>query len=108
MPHKPSQDTLDELKVAAGAGCWFDSQADMAPYVVDFRRLYHGATPLVLLPRQVADVSKILQICHRAEVAVGPHGGNTSYCGAATPDDSGSHSVVSLGRLNRVARLPCP
>jgi FAD/FMN-containing dehydrogenase len=105
MPRPPSQDILNELKAAVGAGCWFDSQADMAPYVVDFRRLYQGATPLVLLPRRVADVSKILQICHRAEVAVVPHGGNTSYCGAATPDESGSQVVVSMQRLNRVRQL---
>jgi FAD/FMN-containing dehydrogenase len=105
MPHKPSQDTLDELKAAAGAGCWFDSQADIAPYVVDFRRLYHGATPLVLLPRHVADVSRILEICNRAEVAVVPHGGNTGYCGGATPDDSGSQVVLSMQRLNRVRQL---
>src|ERR1700736_763202 len=105
MPHKPSQDTLDELKAAAGAGCWLDSQADMAPYVVDFRRLYHGATPLVMLPRHVAEVSKILEICHRAEVAVVPHGGNTSYCGAATPDNSGSQVVLSMQRLNRLRQM---
>jgi FAD/FMN-containing dehydrogenase len=105
MPRPPSQHTLAELKAAVGAGCWFDSQADTAPYVVDFRRLYHGATPLVLLPRHVAEVSKILEICHRAEVAVVPHGGNTSYCGAATPDDSGSQVVLSMQRLNRLRQM---
>ncbi|HWJ33855.1 MAG TPA: FAD-binding oxidoreductase [Steroidobacteraceae bacterium] len=105
MPRPPSQHTLNELKAAVGTGSWFDSQADLAPYVVDFRRLYQGATPLVLMPRSVAEVSTILEICHRDEVAVVPHGGNTSYCGAATPDDSGSQIVLSMRRLNRVRRL---
>jgi FAD/FMN-containing dehydrogenase len=31
-----------------------------------------------------------------------PHGGNTGYCGGATPDDSGRQLVLSLARLNRV------
>jgi FAD/FMN-containing dehydrogenase len=31
-----------------------------------------------------------------------PHGGNTSYCGGATPDDSGRQVVLALRRLNRI------
>jgi FAD/FMN-containing dehydrogenase len=34
-----------------------------------------------------------------------PHGGNTSYCGGATPDESGSQIVVSMQRLNRVRHI---
>jgi FAD/FMN-containing dehydrogenase len=105
MPRPPDRDTLNELKAAVGIGSWFDSQEDTAPYVVDFRRLYRGATPLVLLPRDAAQVSRILEICYRDEVAVVPHGGNTGYCGAATPDESGSQIVLSMRRLNRVRRL---
>lgn len=93
------------MKAAVGGGAWFDSPDDLAPYVVDFRRLYQGATPLVLLPRNVEQVSGILRICDRDEVAVVPHGGNTGYCGAATPDDSGTQIVLSMRGLNRVRRL---
>lgn len=102
MPRPPSQNTLDELKAAVGVGSWFDSPQELAPYVVDFRRLYRGSTPLVLLPRSTQEIATILAICHRNAVAVVPHGGNTSYCGAATPDDSGSQIVLSMRRLNRV------
>jgi FAD/FMN-containing dehydrogenase len=31
-----------------------------------------------------------------------PHGGNTSYCGGATADESGRQLVLSLKRLNRI------
>src|SRR6202142_3448631 len=105
MPRPPSQDTLNELKAAVGTGSWFDAPADLEPFVVDFRRLYRGATPLVLLPRDTAEVSKILAVCHRDEVAVVPYGGNTSVGGAATPDESGSQIVLSMRRLNHVRRL---
>jgi FAD/FMN-containing dehydrogenase len=50
-------------------------------------------------------VSRLLKVCHRDEVAVVPHGGNTSYCGGATPDESGSQIVISLQRLNRVRQV---
>src|SRR5580693_6789093 len=105
MPRPPSSATLAELKEAAGAGNFLDSRDDIAPYLHDFRRLYQGATPLVLRPRSVDEVARILSICNRDEVAVVPHGGNTSYCGGATPDESGAQIVVSLQRLNRVRQV---
>jgi FAD/FMN-containing dehydrogenase len=105
MPRPPDLNTLGELKAAVGGGSWLDSPDAVAPYVVDFRRLYHGATPLVLLPGSVEEVSRILRICNRDEVAVVPHGGNTSYCGGATPDEAGSQIVLSLRRLNRVRQI---
>jgi FAD/FMN-containing dehydrogenase len=105
MPRPPSQTTLDELKAAVAAGSWFDAPGDLEPFLVDFRRLYRGATPLVLQPRNTAEVSKILALCHRDEVAVVPVGGNTSYCGAATPDASGWQIVLSMRRLNQVRRI---
>jgi FAD/FMN-containing dehydrogenase len=105
MPRPPSPGTLDELKAAVGEGGWFDSPADVAPYVVDFRRLFRGATPLVLQPRDVAQVAAILRICQRDALAVVPSGGNTGYCGAATPDDSGTQIVLSLRRLKRIRQL---
>ncbi len=88
-----------------GDGAWLDSPADLAPFLSDFRGLYHGATPLVLLPRNVDEVAGILRICNREEIALVPHGGNTSYCGGATPDESGSQIVVSMRRLNRVRQV---
>ena len=105
MPRPPSPRALDELRAVGGAGSWLDAPADLAAYEVDFRRLYQGTTPLVLLPHDVQQVSALLEICHRHDVAVVPHGGNTGYCGAATPDGSGSQIVLSLRRLNRVRTL---
>jgi FAD/FMN-containing dehydrogenase len=105
MPRAPDSGTLAELKAAVGAGNWLDSSGDIAPYLSDFRRLYQGATPLVLRPKSVDEVAAILKICNRDEVAVVPHGGNTSYCGGATPDESGSQIVVSMQRLNRVRQI---
>jgi FAD/FMN-containing dehydrogenase len=105
MPRPPDQRSLQELKAAVGPGSWLDSPEELAPYVVDFRRLFRGATPLVLLPRDAAQVSKILAICNREEIGLVPHGGNTSYCGAATPDESGTQIVVSMRRLKRIREI---
>src|SRR5882757_3280609 len=105
MPRPPGQNTLGELKAAVGNGAWLEAPDAVAPFLTDFRRLYHGATPLVLLPRDADQVSAILRICDRDEVAVVPFGGNTGYCGGATPDESGSQIVMSMRRLNRVRHI---
>ena len=105
MSRFPDRAVLEQLKAAVGAGSWVDSPEDIAPYLTDFRRLYQGATPLVLMPRGTAQISAILAICNRERVAVVPHGGNTSYCGAATPDESGSQVVLSLKRLNKIRHV---
>ncbi|HME38036.1 MAG TPA: FAD-binding oxidoreductase [Steroidobacteraceae bacterium] len=105
MPRPPDQDTLRALKAAVGGGSWLDSPDAVAPFLSDFRRLYHGATPLVLLPRSVDEVAAVLRICNDREVAVVPHGGNTSYCGGATPNEAGGEIVLSMRRLNRVRHV---
>jgi FAD/FMN-containing dehydrogenase len=105
MPRPPSRATLDELKEVGGPGSWYEAPEDLGPFIVDFRRLYRGSTPLVLLPRDTAEVSRVMAICHREEVAVVAHGGNTSYCGAATPDESGTQIVMAMRRMNRVRRI---
>ncbi len=102
MPRAPDPHSLRELKAAVGPGSWLEAPEDLAPYLVDFRRLYRGATPLVLLPRDTAQVSQVLAICNRAGIAIVPHGGNTGYCGAATPDESGTQVVLALRHMNRV------
>ncbi len=105
MPRPPDLATLGELKAVVGEGSWLDAPDDLAPYLNDFRRLYHGATPLVLLPCNVDEIARILRICNREEVGVVPHGGNTSYCGGATPSEAGTQVVLSLRRLNRVREI---
>jgi FAD/FMN-containing dehydrogenase len=105
MPRAPEPKTLAELKEIVGSGGWLDAPADIAPLLTDHRHLYQGASPLVLLPRSASEVAAILAICNAREVAVVPQGGNTSYCGAATPDASGTQIVLAMRRMNRVRSI---
>jgi FAD/FMN-containing dehydrogenase len=105
MPRPPEPAALARLKAVVGDGAWLDSPNDIAPFTTDFRGLYRGATPLVLLPHEVDQVARILAICNRDELAVVPQGGNTSYCGGATPDESGGQIVLAMRRLNRIRHL---
>ncbi len=76
-----------------------------APYLTDQRRLYEGAALAVLRPGSVEDVSQLLAFCNGTHIGVVPQGGNTGYCGGATPDETGQQVVLSLARLARVRRI---
>jgi FAD/FMN-containing dehydrogenase len=78
--------------------------AACAPYLVDERRLYQGRALAVVRPGDTAETAAVVAACAAAGVAMVPQGGNTGYCGGATPrgDDE---VVVSLERLDRVRAL---
>jgi FAD/FMN-containing dehydrogenase len=97
--------TLDRLRAIAGPHGYFDQSTDVEPFLVDHRKLYRGATPLVLHPDSTAQVAAIMQLCNEERIGVVPVGGNTSYCGGATPSADGSQIVLSLARMRRVRTL---
>jgi FAD/FMN-containing dehydrogenase len=96
---------VERIRATLGpAGC-IEAPQDVAPYLADFRGLYRGATPLVACPASTADVAAVLSTCHAFGVGVVPHGGNTSYCGGATPHEHGREIVLSLRRMDRVREV---
>jgi FAD/FMN-containing dehydrogenase len=74
----------------------------IAPMQRDHRALYRGNAVAVVAPADTAAVSRVLAFCNERRIGVVPQGGNTSYCGGATPDGSGSQVLLSLARLNRI------
>ncbi|MCM8626693.1 FAD-binding oxidoreductase [Accumulibacter sp.] len=80
-------------------------EAELSPYLVDWRGRYRGAAICVVRPPDTAAVSAVVRACFDAGVAIVPQGGNTSLCGAATPAAGGETVVVSLARLNRVRAI---
>lgn len=95
-------DVLDELGAVVGADHVLRDDAALARYLVDERRLYEGRARAVVRPADTAAVAAVVQACRRHAVPMVPQGGNTGYCGGATPDASGAAVVISLERLNRV------
>src|SRR5262245_16567157 len=91
-----------QLRELLGADSLLTLPAEIEPYASDHRGLYRGKPLAVALPRTVAEVSRVLAYCNEQRIGVVPHAGNTSYCGGATPDESGEQLVISLKRLNHV------
>ncbi|HLS81386.1 MAG TPA: FAD-binding oxidoreductase, partial [Steroidobacter sp.] len=98
-------DVLQKLRAAVGPHGYLDQPQDIEPFTTDHRRLYRGATPLVVRPDSTAQVSEVLRVCNDAGVGVVPVGGNTSYCGATAPSEDGSQIVLSMGRMRRIRAI---
>jgi len=79
--------------------------ADAEPLLRDYRDLYRGAAALVVRPATVEECAAVLRVCHEAGIGVVPQGGNTGYCGGATPFDGERQILLSLARLNRVREI---
>ncbi len=101
MKTQPAQ-LQEELRAIVGPGGLLGAPGDMAAYLEDHRRLFHGRALAVVRPATTAEVSRVLALCHARGIGVVPQGGNTSYCGGATPDESGTQIVLALARLNRI------
>jgi FAD/FMN-containing dehydrogenase len=95
---------LGRLREILGDGLLTEA-ADCQPFLVDHLGRCHGNAVGVAQPRSVAEVSQLLALCAAERIGVVPHGGNTSYCGGAIPDESGRQLVVSLRRMNRIRSI---
>lgn len=93
---------LEQLKAIVGPSGAVTDAAEMAPYLVDSRDLYHGATRVILRPSNTGEVAAVVAICAAAGIAIVPQGGNTGHCGGAVPSAGGDEIVLALSRMNRI------
>src|SRR5258705_5174472 len=87
-----------------GAGIVDDPQR-LATYTTDQRQIFTGSTRAVLKPATTEQVADVVRLAARLGVGVVPQGGNTSYCGGGTPDDSGRQVIVSLERMDAIREI---
>jgi FAD/FMN-containing dehydrogenase len=99
-----SPDALAALKAAAGAD-WTDDPELMAPRLVDWRGKFHGAAPMMLLPRNTEALAAMVRVAAAHRIALVPQGGNTGLVGGGIPSADGSAVLVSLTRMNRIRNL---
>ena len=95
-------ETLHTIRQIVGPNGIVDDPQRFTAYVIDHRQLYHGNPALIVRPKSTAEVATIMKVCHDAGIGVVPQGGNTGYCGGATPDEHAQEILLNLERLNRV------
>ncbi len=96
---------LQRIKEAVGPLGWIADPRDVEPYLTEARRLYRGATRLVVRPASTAEVAAVVKICAEAGLAIVPQGGNTGLVGGGVPPADRDNIVLALGRMNRIRAI---
>ncbi len=94
-----------KIKSIVGEKNLLNVDADMLPYVTDWRGRYAGRAALVVKPATTEEVAAIVKLCAGTRTPIVPQGGNTSLCGASVPDESGTAVVLNLSRMHRVREI---
>jgi D-lactate dehydrogenase (cytochrome) len=98
-------DLVERIRGIVGSAGLIGTAEEALPYATDWRRRYRGKAVAVVRPASTAEVAEVVRVCAESRTAIVPQGGNTSLCGAATPDASGSQIVINLSRMNRVRAI---
>ncbi len=78
---------------------------DTKPYFSDWRKVYSGPAECVVRPASTEEVSRVVALCARENIAVVPQGGNTGLCGGSVPTGRQPEIVLSLSRMNRIREI---
>jgi FAD/FMN-containing dehydrogenase len=97
-------DALQRIAAVVGPQGVVDP-ADAEGMLVDERDLYRGRAASIVKPATTAECAAVIRICADAGLGVVPQGGNTGYCGGATPFDERGQVLLSTSRMNRIREV---
>ena len=98
-------DLARRLAAIVGPAAVIADDAARAPHEIDWRGQIRGRAALVVKPGSTDEVARVVALLAAEGIGIVPQAGNTSLCGAAIPDGSGTQVVVNVSRLNRVRAL---
>lgn len=93
-------DLVRELRGFLPADSVLEREEELRPYECDGLSAYRQIPLLVVLPRTVEEVQRIMRLCHAREVPVVARGAGTGLSGGALPHAEGV--LLSLARFNRI------
>src|SRR6516164_1451064 len=89
---------LERIKGVVGPRGWIADPGECEPYLVEARRLWRGATRLVVRPASTEEVATVVRICAEARLPIVPQGGNTGLVGGGVPPEDRTNIVLALSR----------
>ncbi|MES2070898.1 MAG: FAD-binding oxidoreductase [Pseudomonadota bacterium] len=96
---------LNLCRDTIGSDYVLTQEADVLPFVSEWRQRFQGKALAVLKPASTAEVAGLVRLCAQFRVAIVPQGGNTGLVLGSVPDDSGTAVVLSLKRLNKIRHI---
>ena len=101
----PQQSVIAAVVERFGPKAAITDADDIAPWLVDWRGRWHGASAAILSPASTGEVAAIVALAAEHRVPLVPQGGNSGMVGGATPPDDGSALLLSLRRMNCIRSL---
>ena len=101
-PHRARQ-LAEQFRRLLDADAVLVEAEDQRPFECDGLPVYRQLPLVTLLPRDVAQVQRILQHCQREQIAVVARGAATGLSGGALPHPDAV--LLSLARLDRILEL---
>jgi len=93
-------DLLTELRGFLPEDSVLEQEEELHPYECDGLSAYRQLPLLVVLPRTIDEVQRIMRLCHARDVPVVARGAGTGLSGGALPHAEGV--LLSLARFNRI------
>lgn len=95
---------IAELKALVGPQGWVEDPGQLRGNLTEWRGLFTGSTPLMLMPATTGEASAVMALCHRRRIGVVPQGGNTGLVGGAIPHatEARVEIILSSRRLSRI------
>jgi len=91
---------LRVLRTFLPADAVLGQEEELRPYECDALSAYRQLPLLVVLPRTLDEVRRIMRLCHERDIPVVARGAGTGVSGGALPHTEGV--LLSLARLNRI------
>ena len=100
LPVIADADTLPE-----DIGRVLTDPAEMAPFLLDWRKRHLGRARAVVQPQDTEQVARLVRWCAAHRIPIVPQGGNSGLTGGSVPDDQGRAIVLSMTRMNRIRAI---
>ena len=71
-------------------------------HIKDWRGQFHGKCSLIIFPKSIKTLKKIVSRCNENLISIVPQGGNTSLVGGSVPSKTGNEIIINLKNLNKI------
>ncbi len=96
-----TREVLTALKAIVGEAGWHDPE-DVPRYFQDPRGRFTGGAALVVMPRDVSQVSEIVRLCNTNKIGIVPYSGGTGVVAGQLSIAQDDVVVLSLEKMNKV------
>ncbi len=97
-----SSDFLSDAKALLGDKGWRMDAESLEDVATPWRGTFQGHTPFLALPASTQQVSDLVKLCRKHQVAITPQGGNTGLVDAGTPH---GEITISMRRMQAVREV---